>query len=250
MSTLDQARNELAIANRILAHEGVIDAFGHVSIRHPDDPSRFLISRHRAAELVQPEDILEFTLDAVPVQPTTLRLYSESVIHGCIYQARPEIQSVCHHHADAVMPYCITGEPLVPVYHVGGAMGPTAPFWDSREEFGDTNLLVRTLEEGHSLARALGPHWIVLMRRHGATVVGLSLRDLVFRTIFSTRNAELHSRAKALGTVGPLSPGEADQCLTSNQGTRQLERGWEYWTRRLQKAEALYAMALAAAPAS
>jgi HCOMODA/2-hydroxy-3-carboxy-muconic semialdehyde decarboxylase len=246
--TLDEARQQLATANRILAHEGVIDAFGHVSIRHPQDPNRYLISRHRAAELVQPEDILEFTLDSVPVQPATVRLYSELVIHGCIYQARPEVQSVCHHHADAIMPYAITGEPLVPVYHVGGAMGLQAPFWDSRDEFGDTNLLVTKPEEGRSLARALGPHWIVLMRRHGATVVGLSLRDLVFRTIYSTRNAELLSRAKALGTVGPLSPGEAEKCLVSNQGPRPTERAWEYWSMRLKKAEALYAMALRAAP--
>ncbi len=247
-ATLDQAREDLATANRILAHEGVIDAFGHVSIRHPQDPSRYLISRHRAAELVHAEDILELTLDSVPVRPTSVRLYGELVIHGCIYQARPEVNAVCHHHCDAIMPYVMTEAPLVPVYHVGAAMGPTTPVWDSREEFGDTFLLVTKPEEGHSLARRLGRHAMVLMRHHGATVVGETLRELVYRTIFSCRNAELLTRAKAVGTVEPLSPGEAEKCFTFNLGARPTERAWEYWTMRLKKAEALYALALRMPP--
>ena len=140
--------------------------------------------------------------------PTSVRLYSEMVIHGEIYKARPDMNSVCHHHAMAVLPFCATGVELVPLFHLGGTLGGKVPFWDSRDEFGDTNLLVRTPEEGASLARALGPHFMVLLRRHGATLVGRSMRECVFRSIYTTHNAELQLRAMAIGTPGPLTPGE------------------------------------------
>ncbi len=118
--SLAEARQELAIANRVLANEGVLDAFGHISMRHPTNPDRYLISRYGAAELMMPADILELTLDSKPVVPTSARLFSELVIHGAIYQARPDVHSVCHHHAVSVLPYCITGVELVPVMHLGG----------------------------------------------------------------------------------------------------------------------------------
>ena len=108
---------ELAVANRILGNEGVIDAFGHVSIRHPDDPGRYLLSRSRSPLMVEPDDILEYTLDSVPVKPPSAQLYSERVIHGEIYKMRPDVMAVCHHHAPAVMPFCIAGKPIVPVFH-------------------------------------------------------------------------------------------------------------------------------------
>ena len=154
--SLDDIRYEVALANRILAHEGVMDAFGHVSARHPDDPGRYLLSRSRGPELVEPADILEFDLDSEPLVPPTARLYSERVIHGEIYKARPEVTAVCHHHSPAVLPFCLTGKKLTPVYHLGAVIGLNAPFWDQRDEFGDTNLLVIKPEEGRSLALALG----------------------------------------------------------------------------------------------
>ena len=234
-----QARHDLALANRIVAHEGIIDAFGHVSMRHPGDPTRYLISRSRSPELVEPADILEFTLDSQPVKPLTVRPYGELVIHGCIYQARPDVMAVCHHHADAVLPFCATGMELVPIYHLGATMGPTVPFWDSRDEFGDTNLLVLKPEEGRSLAKALGSCSMVLMRRHGATVAGGSLPELVFRTIFSCRNAELQLRAQAIGALAPLNAGERKAAEERNLEPRPLARAWEYWTVRLAKAGAL-----------
>ncbi len=139
-----ELRHELAVANRILANEGIIDAFGHISVRNPKNPDRYFISRHRASELVEPSDILEMTLDSKPVVPTNVRLYSEMVIHGEIYKVRPDVNSVCHHHAPAVLPFCATGVEFVPLFHLGGTLGAKVPFWDSRDEFGDTNLLVRT----------------------------------------------------------------------------------------------------------
>jgi ribulose-5-phosphate 4-epimerase/fuculose-1-phosphate aldolase len=244
--SLAQARHELATANRVLAHEGVLDAFGHISMRHPGRPDRYLISRYGAAELMQPDDILELTLDSKPAQPTNARLFSELVIHGCIYQARPDVHSVCHHHAVSVLPYCISGIELIPVMHLGASLGGKVPFWDSRDEFGDTGLVVTKPEEGRSLAGALGPHWMVLLRRHGATVAGRSLQECVFRSVYTCRNAELQSRAMAMGSIdarGTLSPGEAELCSGHSLTPRTLGRAWEYWTARLQKAEAVIAAA-------
>jgi ribulose-5-phosphate 4-epimerase/fuculose-1-phosphate aldolase len=238
---LAEARQELAIANRVLANEGVLDAFGHISMRHPTNPDRYLISRYGAAELMMPADILELTLDSKPVVPTSARLFSELVIHGAIYQARPDVHSVCHHHAVSVLPYCITGVELVPVMHLGASLGGKVPFWDSRDEFGDTPLVVTKPEEGASLARALGPHWMVLLRRHGATLAGRSLRECVFRSIYTSRNAELQSRAMAIGSISTLSDGEAAMCGSHSLTPRTLSRVWEYWTFRLAKVEAMTA---------
>src|SRR5262249_44961083 len=163
--------------------------------------------------------------------------------HGEIYKVRSDVNSVCHHHAPAVLPFCATGVELVPLFHLGATMGDTVPFWDSRDEFGDTNLLVRTPEEGASHARALGPHFMLLLRRHGATLAGKSLRECVFRSIYTTRNAEIQLRAMAIGSLSPLSPGEAEKCGSHNLGSRGVERAWEYWVTRLQKAEAMWAAA-------
>ena len=233
--SLADIRYELAVANRILGHEGVLDAFGHVSLRHPGNPGRYLLPRSRSPELIEPADILEFTLDSAPVAPPTVPLYSERVIHGEIYKARPDVMAVCHHHAPAVMPFCITGEPLVPVFHLGATIGAKVPFWDSLDEFGDTNLLVVKLEEGASLARALGPHSVVLMRRHGATVVGATLRELVFRSIYSCLNAVYLGEGKKMGKVGPLTPGEISMAGAINKIPSVPLRTWEYWSTRLAK---------------
>jgi HCOMODA/2-hydroxy-3-carboxy-muconic semialdehyde decarboxylase len=232
---LAEARYELSLANRIIAHEGVLDGFGHVSVRHPTDRNRYLLARSRSPELIEPSDLLEFTLDSEPVSATGVTLYGERVIHGCIYQARPDVNAVCHHHSRAVLPFCATGVELVPVFHMGAVLGAAVPFWDSRDEFGDTNMLVVKPEEGRSLAKALGSHWMVLMRRHGATLVGTSLRELVFRTVYSHANAEIQLRAMALGSIGPLSRGEVDRAGPHQLQPPPMARAWEYWTARLEK---------------
>jgi HCOMODA/2-hydroxy-3-carboxy-muconic semialdehyde decarboxylase len=234
---LDEARNVLARANRIIANEGVLDAFGHVSMRHPADPGRYLLSRSRAPELVQRDDILEFTLDSQPVRPTDVRLYGERVIHGGIYQARPDVNAVCHHHAPSILPFCISGMDLKPVYHLGATLGEKVPFWDSRDDFGDTTLIVAKPEEGASLARALGESWIVLMRRHGATVAGATLEELVFRTIYTARNAALQIQAHTLGLVSPLNLAETRLAGEYNLRPGPVMRAWEYWNARLDKIE-------------
>src|SRR5215470_4118709 len=218
--SLAAIREELSLANRILAHEGIVDAFGHISVRHPTDPGRFLISRHRARE---------------------------RVIHGCIYQARPDIMAVCHHHAPAMMPYAISRAALVPVYHLGASMGSRVPFWDSRDDFGSTALVLVKPEEGRSLAKALGKGWMILMGRHGATAAGTSIRETVFRTIFSCKNAELQTQARLLGHVEALDAKEVELAAAYNLRPGPLERAWDYWAQRVRDAEARVAAAPKAA---
>ena len=233
-NALDAARYELALANRIIAHEGVLDGFGHVSMRHPTNPGRYLLARSRSPQLIEPADIYEFTLDSQPVAAAGVTLYGERVIHGCIYDARPDVHAVCHHHSPSVLPFCITGTDLVPVFHMGAVLGTAAPFWDQRDEFGDTNMLVLKPEQGQSLAKALGAHWIVLMRRHGATVVGSTLQELVFRTIYSHANAEMQLRSMLLGKISPLSRGEVELSGPNQLKSSPIGRAWEYWTTRVK----------------
>ena len=233
--SLTEARLELALANRIVANEGVIDAFGHVSMRHPRDTNRYLLSRSRAPELVTPDDFIEYDLDSQPARDPGVGQYSERVIHGEIYKARPEVMAVCHHHSPAFMPLLATGTDYIPVYHLGAVGGIRPPFWDQQDEFGDTNMLVVKPEEGASLARALGSNWMVLMKRHGVTVAGTSVRDCVFRSVYSARNAEYQVSAMAIGKPGLLSPGETELAGQISRKTTGLTRAWEYWSMRIAK---------------
>jgi HCOMODA/2-hydroxy-3-carboxy-muconic semialdehyde decarboxylase len=185
---------------------------------------------------VEPADVLEYDLDSQPLRPVGAHLFAERVIHGCIYQARPDVNAVCHHHAAAVLPFCIAGVDLLPVFHLGAAIGETVPFWDQQDEFGDTNLLVMKPDEGRSLARALGGNAAVLMRHHGATVVGKDLRELVSRSIFMCDNARYQLQAHMLGKVSPLAPGETRLAGAINAMPNVVGRTWEYWSIRLAEA--------------
>lgn len=233
---LADVRIQVALSSRMLAHEGVLDAFGHVSLRHPKDPGRYLLSRARAPQLVEPGDILEYDLDSDPVKKSDLQQFSERVIHGEIFKARPDVMAICHHHAPAIMPFAIAGVSIVPVFHLAAALGETIPFWDSRDDFGDTNLLVRTKEEGASHARGLGQNAAVLLRRHGATVVGRDLHEVVSRSIYMCQNADYQMRAQLLGSVDPLTAGETKLAGAINLQPNVVSRTWEYWTVRLDEA--------------
>jgi HCOMODA/2-hydroxy-3-carboxy-muconic semialdehyde decarboxylase len=237
-SAIDDICYQLALANRMVAHEGVIDAFGHVSVRHPDNPEHYLLSRSRSPELVEPGDILELDIDSNVVTPGNILPYGECVIHGEIFRARPDVMAIVHHHSPAILPFCLTDLKLVPINSLGATMGAEVPSWDSADEFGDTPLVLTTNEQGASLARALGPHAMVLMRRHGATVVGSSLKEVMFRSIMTHRNAELLLRALTVGNgkVTPLSAGEIALSHDYSLQDRPLGRAWEYWVTRLTKA--------------
>lgn len=236
-TNLVEVRRELSLGNRIVANEGILDAFGHVSMRHPDNPNRYLLSRSRAPELVAPEDFIEYDLDSKPVEEPSASQYSERVIHGEIYKARPDVNSVCHHHAPSFMPLLATGTDYMPVFHLGAVGGIKPPWWDQHDEFGDTNMLVCKAEEGASLARALGKQWMVLMNRHGVTVAGTSVKDCVFRTIYAARNAEYQVRALSISDkIATLSPGETEISGSISTATTGLTRAWEYWSMRVARA--------------
>jgi HCOMODA/2-hydroxy-3-carboxy-muconic semialdehyde decarboxylase len=235
-NSLKEARAELALANRIAANEGVLDTFGHVSMRHPDDPKRFFLSRSSAPDMVTPEGLIEYDLDSRPLRDPGVPQYSERVIHGEIYKARPDVMSVCHHHSPAFMPLLATGTDYVPVFHLGAVGGIKPPYWDQHDEFGDTIMLVVKPEEGASLARALGQHRMVLMRRHGVTVVGFGVRDCVYRAVQSCRNADFQVRGMSIGKVASLSEGEVQLADQITGKTTGLTRSWDYWAMRVAKA--------------
>jgi ribulose-5-phosphate 4-epimerase/fuculose-1-phosphate aldolase len=236
-SNLVEVRRDLSLANRICANEGILDAFGHVSMRHPDNPNHYLLSRSRAPELVSPDDFIEYDLDSRPIREPSASQYSERVIHGEIYKARPDVNSVCHHHAPAFMPLLATGTDYMPIFHLGAVGGIKPPFWDQHDEFGATNMLVCKAEEGASLARAMGAGWMVMMNRHGVTVAGTSVKDCVFRSVYSARNAEYQVRALTLSNkIEILSVDETELCAAINTQTTGLTRAWEYWSMRVIKA--------------
>lgn len=226
----------LVQANRILAHEGIIDDFGHVSRRDPEDPGVYYLSRSRSPALVEAGDIMRFPLDnsADPADPR--RPYNERAIHGCVYAARPEVMAVVHHHAPPVLPFTVTATPLRPVFHMGSVMGAEAPVWDSQAEFGDTNMLVDDNAKGDAMAGALGGATMVLLKRHGATVVGTGLRDAVFTSIHSTANARLLLEAMRIGTPDFLSPGEIERTAAMLRSEGPQARAWEFWCHRARLA--------------
>lgn len=231
MPDLTTVIGELVLANRILAREDVVDAYGHVSVRHPGRPDRFLLACSRSPELVEASDILEFGLDGEPVMPTTRKLYLERYIHGAIFEARPGVHAVVHSHAEDVLPYSLTSEPLRPVIHNASKMGTHVPVWDIRDTFGDTNMLVANLAHGRDLAAGLGDAAVVLMRGHGFTCVGETLRDAVGIAVYVPKNARVLMKASQLGEVKTLSPGEV-HAISFGPQKHDFGRAWEYWSRR------------------
>ena len=235
MSTLDSAIADLVVANRILAREDVVDAYGHISVRHPDNPRHFFISRSVAPELVEREDIVELGLDGEPVREEKRTLYLERFIHAAILEARPDIQAVVHAHAEDILPFGIAqARPLRPVIHSGSFIGANVPVWDIADRFGDTNLLVINMEQGRDLAKCLGANNVALMRGHGFASAGRSLIEVVRMSVYLPRNARALLRANELGgEIKYLSQGEID---ARNRGyspySGETWRAWEYWANK------------------
>lgn len=225
---LEEALEELVTANRILAREGVVDSFGHVSIRHPEHPGRFIMSRARAPEVVELEDLITFDLDGTPIDADGRKPYAERFIHGAVLEARPDVHAVVHNHSPSVIPFGVTGTRLRPVMHMCASMGSDVPIWDSRDRFGDTNLLVTHLEMARDLASALGHRPVALMRGHGCVVAGSSLRHVVFNAVYLELNADLQMKASGLGEVTFLSDGEVAEILKTRSSFTH-ERAWERW---------------------
>jgi len=235
VSSYDDIVRDLVIANRILAKEEVVDAYGHVSIRHPDNPNRFLIARSVAPDLVGIEDIVELGLDGQPVRDEKRTLYLERFIHAAIFAARPDIMAVVHAHAEDTLPFGIAdATKLRPVIHSGSFIGAEVPVWDIADNFGETNLLVTNIEQGRDLANCLGGNNVALMRGHGFAAAGRSLIEVVRMSVYLPRNARALIRAKQLGGgIKYLTQGEID---SRNRGyspySTETWRAWEYWANK------------------
>jgi ribulose-5-phosphate 4-epimerase/fuculose-1-phosphate aldolase len=242
MSEIDQVRKDLIIANRVLALENVVDAYGHVSVRHPTRPDRFLLSRSRSPQLVDASDILEFTLEGKVVGDDDRSPYLERFIHAAIYEARPEVNAVVHAHAEDTLPFSISKTiRLQAVIGSGSNLGHDVPIWDIREKFGDaTNLLVMNMDHGRDLARRIADNTVCLMRGHGFAAAQSSLQEVVQTAVYLPRNARVQMAAMRLGDIDPLSFNEIEVKRSSHrQSSPESWRAWEYWAHRAGCAELL-----------
>lgn len=233
INDLQQAKWDLMSANRILAREAVVDGYGHVSMRHPENPERFLLSRSRSPELVTVEDIMEFTLDGEAVNNDDRPAYLERFIHGSIYRARPDVMGVVHSHQEDVVPYSISSVPLQAVWHQAFSIGSHLPVWDIHDKFGDTNMLVTSVAQGADLAATLGRNKVALMRGHGFAAAGATLHDAVNTAVYLPKNARILTTAKMLGgSVTYPTPGELLKPGMPKADNHASMRGWEYWLAR------------------
>ena len=232
MTDRQLAVRDLVVANRIIANERVVDAYGHVSIRHPLKADRYLLSRSRSPELVESADIMEFDLAGKPVDGDKRPPYLERFIHGAIYEARPDVRAVIHSHAEEVLPFSIATTPLRPVVHAASFIGAHIPVWDIRDNFGDTNLLVMNMAQGRDLARCLGRDTVALMRGHGFAAAAGSILEVVRIGVYMPRNAQVLMSALRLGAVTDLSRGEIEAHAAMQQDSPAMWRAWEYWAMR------------------
>ena len=232
MEELERSIGDLVIANRILAKEAVVDAYGHVSIRHPQNPDRYLLARSLSPEFVTRADIIEFTLDGKAINDERPP-YLERFIHGAIYEARPDINAVIHSHAEDILPFSISKTPMCCVAHVASDMGSHVPVWDIADKFGDeTNLLVINMAQGRDMARILGKNSVVLMRGHGFSAAADGLLKLVRMSVYLPRNARILLAAMRMGEFKALSEGEIKTRNNFRAGSPEMQRGWEFWAKR------------------
>jgi ribulose-5-phosphate 4-epimerase/fuculose-1-phosphate aldolase len=222
--------DDLVAASRILAQQGVLDAYGHVSARSDRKPERFVMSRSLAPALVTAADLMELDPDSEALAGDKRKGFIERYIHGEIYRARPEVMAIVHSHSPSVIPFGVTRTKLRPVYHMGSFLWSGAPVFDIRKIREDNDLLIRDRPLGQALAGSLGKCNCVLMRGHGMTVIGDSVPEAVFRAIYTEMNARLQLQASQLeGPIEFLSEEEGRRSSAANRGT--LERPWELWKR-------------------
>jgi ribulose-5-phosphate 4-epimerase/fuculose-1-phosphate aldolase len=230
--SIQRAINDLVIANRIMAHLGVFDEYGHISMRHPGDPARFLLARDCAAAFVEPSDIMEFTLEGAPVNEANQPPCAERFLHAAIYAARPDVNAVLCAGSDDVLPFSVTPVPLRAVLGTVGDIGTHVPVWDIAEKFGDgTDLLVSDMARGRDLAQCLGGYRVVLRRSVGFVAAGRTLNDVVKTSAYVPKNARSLAQSLEFGEVTPISQGEVNQRLALDPESNAMRRGWEYWAR-------------------
>jgi ribulose-5-phosphate 4-epimerase/fuculose-1-phosphate aldolase len=226
---------DLVCANRILYDQGVVDAFGHVSVRDEKNPAHFLLSRSIAPGLVTTKDVLEYDAEGAPIDAGGRSVYLERFIHAAIYRARPDVKAVVHSHTPSLIAFSVTGTGLRPIYHLTSFLGAGTPIFDIRDFAGMTDMLIRDNRLGDALAKVLGDKTVALMRGHGAVVVGNSIPQAVYRLIYTDMNARLQLDAARLGPITFLSSEEAAKSAGMLDG--QVPRAWELWKSRIGKIE-------------
>jgi ribulose-5-phosphate 4-epimerase/fuculose-1-phosphate aldolase len=229
---MDELLADLVSANHILFTQGVVDAFGHVSVRHNARPDRFLLARNMAPALIGLEDIIEFDLDGVALNADGRAVYLERFLHAAIYRARPDVMAVVHSHSQAVLPFCVcTCVPLRAVCHTGSFLGAGAPVFEIRDRAGgSSDMLITSAALGDALAATLGDASVVLMRGHGSTVAARSLKLAVYEAVYTDVSARIQADALRLGPVTYLSPGEAAAANMNIE--KQVNRPWALWKRQ------------------
>jgi ribulose-5-phosphate 4-epimerase/fuculose-1-phosphate aldolase len=225
------SRDDLVTANHVLAHEAVVDGFGHVSARDPQNPNRYWLARSMAPALVTAADIVTYDLDSNALDANGAASYAERFIHGAIYKARPDVQSVVHAHTPAVIPFGASTVPLRAIFHMGAFLGTDGvPVFEIRDAGGAaTDLLVSNAALGDALARTLGSANVALMRGHGMVAVAGSIPEAVFRAYYTAQDAQLEGDALRLGSVKFLTADEAKHATQTQAGL--VTRAWDLWKR-------------------
>jgi HCOMODA/2-hydroxy-3-carboxy-muconic semialdehyde decarboxylase len=218
--------DDLVAAYRILAEYGVIDAYGHVSLRSPSNPQRYYLARSLAPERVQAEDMIEYDLDSNPLDARGRESVTERFIHGEIYKVRPEIMAVVHNHSPSVVPFSVTGVPMKALWHMAAFIGDGLPNWEIRDVRKGTNLLVGDGVLGAALAKTLGSKPAALMRGHGSVTVGESLPRAVGRSVYLEMSARMQMQALALSDkVNYLDEAE----VKASMPLQDYKRAWPMW---------------------
>jgi ribulose-5-phosphate 4-epimerase/fuculose-1-phosphate aldolase len=221
---------DLAAASRILAAQGVVDGFGHVSMRHPRAPDRYFMARSLAPALVTPEDVLEYDLDSNALDAKGRSSFLERFIHGEIYKARPDVMAVVHSHSPSVIPFGLVGVPMRAMFHNAGFLAEGAPVFDIREKFGATDMLVSSADKGVALAQLMGRKDIVLMRAHGSVACGPNLQSAVFRAVYTEVNARIQHWTTALAGGGPIAAVDPEEGRLTDVVNRTAGmRAWDLW---------------------
>ena len=226
------AIDDLVAANRILADQGVLDGYGHVSLRHPGAANRYFLSRSKSPAIIMAEDIMEYDLDSNPVDQQGRLMYIERYIHGEIYKARPDVNAVVHSHSPTVIPFSVTTVKLRPICHMSAFLKQDVPNFEIRDCDGMTDLLIRNAKHGAGLASTLGSNNVALMRGHGNVCVGPNIMTAVYRAVYTEVNARLQAQAIALG--GPIRFLEPEECeLITGRRDTNFQRPWAMWKSRI-----------------
>ena len=223
---------DLAASSRILADQGVFDVAGHVSMRHPGHPERFLMSRSLAPQMIAADDIMEFDLDCNAIDPRGRNGFIERYLHGEIFRARPDVMAVAHSHSPSVIAFGLSNTRMLAMYHNAAFLAAGVPVFDIREKFGITDIVVSTAAKGAALAEVLADKPVALLRAHGMVAVGPSLPVAVFRAIFTVTSANIQHQALALG--GPLAVLDAEEGRIADLvNVQTVGRAWDLWKQRV-----------------